>query len=232
MPVYPLTLASLVPQLMPKFLPFHHAEYRQWRLGSAFHLASSLSLVTLMVCSTYSYPTIHTTAAILFFLLSLIAMCLATKSIKSLAAANPIYRKSARLKAAILAIFTSAFILYIPIGLSLVTGSCAWYRLPLDSDYCYANPTVCDEYKLNDTETVFWDYGNCPGVNTMRAVSQLVCVVCVGLFIGSYYFENDSLVENGETGSYRVHKGFVKGKQESYKAMDDDTGAQRPAAAV
>lgn len=101
-------------------------------------------------------------------------------------------------KLGICILFWISFIIYLPVGLAI---NCAWLRLPysdcvttheLGVDYC----TTKLMSTLNDTAcvappcTVLWDYGGCPGTNTLRSSTQLACVLLLLGFCSTFYHEN------------------------------------------
>lgn len=102
-------------------------------------------------------------------------------------------------------------IIYLPVGLSL---ACGYNRLTVQD--CLAKGTrltqplrghvagahrgavrvaglgqhYCEvEVRKNDTLTKLWDYSGCPGINTMRSVTQHLSVLSLLMFLVTYTLE-------------------------------------------
>ena len=114
---------------------------------------------------------------------------------------------SVGVKLAICVLFWVSFIIYLPVGLAI---NCAWLRLPYDD--CVNTHQLGAAYRttklmsaVNNTAciappcTVLWDYGGCPGTNTLRSSTQLVCVVLLLGFCSTFCLENKYAVAAGET---------------------------------
>lgn len=170
----------------------------------ALGVLSAIGLPILAFFSTTSYPDLHKYAAYWFFVLEALALLLNTFASFKLArlagaSENPYYsseseappstnrfnpwnvaksstKRTFYLQLVFTVLFLIAFLLYIPIGLALISdfqrltvADCL--QLGLGEKYC----TVT--MRLNDTETELWNYDNEHAINQLRSASQLACIL-------------------------------------------------------
>ena len=150
----------------------------------------SLCAALLAVFDTLDYPSVHNLSAYAFFLFTVSAVSLHTFI------ASRVARDTYRCKLALNVILAVAFIIYIPVGLALLSP---WQRLSMDGCTSYYTSNVGMAEKAADafcksvalptdpTKVLFWDYSSQAGVNTVRAVSQHVCVLCVLGYVFAFY---------------------------------------------
>jgi len=174
-----------------------------WLIGCGLAALGIVAMIMLMVLSTYDYPSAHDYSAYAFFVLSAVSMLCYTISLGRLRSFQPAFATSFVAKLALLVVFSIAFIIYLPVGLAIV---CEWKRLPYSSDYCQAHGSMCLKYPLlvNETAcldhpcTVFWDYSGCPSINTMRSSAQLICVICLILYQGTFVTDNLNVARHSD----------------------------------
>ncbi|KAF0687013.1 Aste57867_21233 [Aphanomyces stellatus] len=162
------------------------------RCSLAVCIMGMISTIGLPILSIYrvsfAHPEIHNYAAYFFFVFQAAAVLLNTYVTRrllvihqSLDADAPPFkldslRRAWRFQIAFAVAFSIAFLLYIPVGLAIV---CDWARLTIQKcienglgvDYC--QQTI----RLDDVNTKLYDYGNCWGINQMRAAAQLACIL-------------------------------------------------------
>jgi hypothetical protein len=155
-------------------------------LGAAkLMIASCVSLAIAAIVPTIEQPEVHAYATYATFILQLLALVLYAivdnrlKDVRAGAWVSSAIRK----RNVITATYVVAFLLYLPIGLSL---SCEEGRLSkedcigregLGADYCESIAFARDS-SLTDLP----DYSRCPRLNTMRSVSQFICTLMVLAF--------------------------------------------------
>ncbi|KAH7482480.1 hypothetical protein KRP22_008364 [Phytophthora ramorum] len=184
---------------------------------------STLGLPVLAFFSTTSYDSVHKYAAYWFFVLE--AVALLTNTIASLklvrlteASENPYYaseseepalatsfnpwnvsksstRRTFYIQAVCTSLFLIAFVLYIPVGLALIDE---FQRLSIkDCLALHLGEKYCtDTMKLNDTETVLWNYDNNHGLNQMRSASQLACILTLVGYSVSFLSHNSESLQD------------------------------------
>jgi len=150
----------------------------------------SLCAGTLAVCDTLNYPVLHNISAYAFFLFTVSAVSLHTF------VASRVARDTYRCKLVLNVVLAVAFVLYLPVGLAVM---CPWKRLPMDGCVAYYTSDVgmaqqpaeafCKTVAMPEdpTKSKFWDYSNCSGINTMRAVTQHISVLCVLGYVFAFH---------------------------------------------
>lgn len=185
---------------------------------------SALGLPVLAFFSTTSYPSVHKYAAYWFFALEAVALVVNTFVSYKLARLTdrgkdystsesdeqPLPTNSFHLfdlstlgtkrtfciQLICTVIFWIGFLLYIPVGLALIDK---FQRLSIEDclNLDLGNKYCTDTMKLNDTETVLWNYDNAHGLNQMRSASQLVCILTlVGYSMSFLSHNSDSLQDH------------------------------------
>ncbi|KAG6580037.1 uncharacterized protein IUM83_16054 [Phytophthora cinnamomi] len=177
-------------------------------------IISTIGLPILAFFSTSSYPSLHNNAAYWFFLLETIAIFLNTyvshklvqsaKVPETTAGEIPVIcdfedidadtklrgmRRTFRLQAICSALFFVAFLLYLPIGLSVVQP---FKRLTIDQclerdlgqEYCRV------AMKYNDVYTKLWNYEQDYSATQMRAAAQLGCILTLVGYSVSFLTHN------------------------------------------
>ncbi|KAG8467508.1 hypothetical protein KFE25_000824 [Diacronema lutheri] len=151
---------------------------------------SSVALTLLACFSTIVYPDVHQYSAYAFFLLQVVGIALLTSASNRPAARREMTRSVRRATLArnvLAAIFFVAVVIYLPIGLAV---NCEWSRLSVDD--CVRTQRLgeayCEARRLpgDSSQTTLWDYSGCPRTNTMRSVSQFICVIAILLFHGTF----------------------------------------------
>ncbi|KAF0718000.1 Aste57867_1964 [Aphanomyces stellatus] len=163
---------------------------RRSGLVSTLGILSVVGLPVLAICSTTSYPSVHSNAAYWFFILEALAVLINTSITYRIykwrdhhptpileCSAIATSRKHTHVQATFCAVFLIAFALYIPIGLAVVcdfahlsTQEC----LALDLGEAYCTGTM---HGSDPQWTKLWDYSHCRGSNQMRSGAQLGCIV-------------------------------------------------------
>ncbi|OWY93407.1 hypothetical protein PHMEG_00037213, partial [Phytophthora megakarya] len=181
---------------------------------------SVFGLPILAFFSTTSYPDTHKYAAYWFFVLEAVALVvntIASFKLARLSDGNPYYssepgesavkafdpwnvsksskRRTLYIQVVCTTLFWIAFLLYIPIGLALIDEfqrltikDCL--NLDLGEKYC------TDTMKLNDNETVLWNYDNAHGLNQMRSAGQLMCILTLVGYSLSFLSHNSESLED------------------------------------
>ncbi|KAL7681251.1 hypothetical protein Plhal304r1_c058g0144991 [Plasmopara halstedii] len=169
-----------------------------------FGVLSAFGLPVLAFFSTTSYPKIHKYAAYWFFALEAIALVvntyvsyklahmtnrgksystsesdeqsLSTNLFNSFEWSTLGTKRTFCIQIFCTVIFLIGFLLYIPVGLALIDK---FQRLSIDDclNLDLGDRYCTDTMKLNDEETVLWNYDNAHGLNQMRSASQLVCIL-------------------------------------------------------
>ncbi|ETP34643.1 hypothetical protein F442_17055 [Phytophthora nicotianae P10297] len=171
------------------------------RASTAFGIISTVGLPILAFFSTASYPSLHNNAAYWFFLLETMAIFLNTfvsyqlfKSsevpeatageipvicdFEDIDAESKFYgmRRTLRLQTVCSALFFVAFLLYLPIGLTVVQP---FKRLTIDQCLerdlgdLYCSVTM----KFDNVHTKLWNYEDDYNATQMRAAAQLCCIL-------------------------------------------------------
>ncbi|KAG6579976.1 Transposon-encoded protein [Phytophthora cinnamomi] len=186
---------------------------------------SAFGLPILAFFSTTSYPDVHKYAAYWFFVLEAIALVINTiasfKLARLTSASKPYYtseepevplsstnvfnpwndpKSSTKRTFYIQVVFTTlfwiGFLLYIPIGLALIDD---FQRLTIQDcvDLNLGDKYCTDTMKLNNTDTVLWNYDNNHGLNQMRSASQLACILTlVGYSMSFLSHSSESLQDD------------------------------------
>lgn len=190
-----------------------------WKASCAMSSLACVFLILLACLSTSAFPAAHDYSAYAFFLLMGTALPIFTRGSETIArllpeAAPP---SSVALKRGLCASFLAAAVLYLPVGLSIV---CSWDRVPLAACRTWASTAFADalegdaycEAKVLPSSddacreppcVALWDYSGCPASNVMRAVTQLLCVLCLIGFQSTFVFENRWLLFRDADGSSR-----------------------------
>ncbi|KAG1700841.1 hypothetical protein DVH05_011727 [Phytophthora capsici] len=198
----------------------HISPFVGWtvRVCTAIGIISTIGLPILAFFSTASYPSLHNNAAYWFFLLETIAIFLNTvvsyrlvKSAKvpditageipvicdfeDIDADAKLYsmRRTLRIQAISSSFFFVAFLLYLPIGLSIVQP---FKRLTIDQclkrDLGVAYCSVTMRY--DEVQTKLWNYEDDYTASQIRAAAQLSCIVTlVGYSISFLTHNTESL---------------------------------------
>ncbi|KAG7379982.1 hypothetical protein PHYPSEUDO_007891 [Phytophthora pseudosyringae] len=186
-------------------------------------VVSAIGLPVLAFFSTTSYPDVHMYAAYWFFVLEAIALVLNTIASFKLArltyAGNPYYtseseapplltnvfnpwnvsnsstKRTFYIQLIFTMLFWIGFILYIPVGLALIDE---FQRLSIKDclDLDLGDKYCTDTMKLNDAETVLWDYDNAHGLNQMRSASQLACILTLVGYSMSFLSHNSESLQD------------------------------------
>lgn len=163
---------------------------------------SALGLPVLAFFSTTSYDDVHKYAAYWFFVLEAFALVIntivsfkltrlidsgnsyyapetevsQTKEPNPLSVSKSTLKRTFYIQLVCTTLFWIGFVLYIPVGLALIDD---FQRLSIKDclDLDLGEKYCTDTMKLNDTETVLWNYDNAHGLNQMRSASQLVCIL-------------------------------------------------------
>ncbi|KAL3660246.1 hypothetical protein V7S43_014776 [Phytophthora oleae] len=203
----------------------HISRFVGWaaRGCAAIGIISTIGLPILAFFSTASYPSLHNNAAYWFFLLETIAVFLNTfvsyrlvKSAKvpditageipvicdfeDIDADTKLYgmRRTLRVQAISSSFFFVAFLLYLPIGLSVVQP---FKRLTIiqclerDLGAAYCSETM----RFDDVHTNLWNYEDDYSAMQMRAAAQLGCILTlVGYSISFLTHNVESLSKHRE----------------------------------
>ncbi|KAF4129323.1 Frag1/DRAM/Sfk1 family [Phytophthora infestans] len=165
-------------------------------------VCSAFGLPVLAFFSTTSYPDVHKYAAYWFFVLEAVALVLNTivsLKLSRLTADTSYYmpeseeqptknvsnpwnesnsnaKRTFYIQLVFTTLFWIGFLLYIPVGLALIDE---FQRLSIKDclDLNLGEKYCTDTMKLNDTDTVLWNYDNAHGLNQMRSASQLTCIL-------------------------------------------------------
>ncbi|KAG7379987.1 hypothetical protein PHYPSEUDO_007896 [Phytophthora pseudosyringae] len=193
------------------------------RACTAIGILSTIGLPILAFFSTASYPSLHNNAAYWFFLLESVAIFINTfvsyllvQSAKlpavtageipvicdfeDIDSETKLYgmRRTLRVQAVCSALFFVAFLLYLPIGLSVVQP---FKRLTInqclerDLGGVYCSVTM----KFDDVHTKLWNYEDDLSATQMRAAAQLGCILTlVGYSISFLTHNVDVLAKDRE----------------------------------
>ncbi|KAE9042387.1 hypothetical protein PR003_g6365 [Phytophthora rubi] len=188
-------------------------------------VVSTFGLPVLAFFSTTSHDAIHKYAAYWFFVLEAVALVVNTiasfKLDRLTSAGNPHYtleesevpqastnvfnpwndststtKRTFYIQLVFTTLFWIGFLLYIPIGLALIDD---FQRLTVKDclDLNLGEKYCTDTMRLNDTETVLWNYDNFHGINQMRSASQLACILTlVGYSMSFLSHRSDSLQDD------------------------------------
>ncbi|KAL4157650.1 hypothetical protein PRNP1_006667 [Phytophthora ramorum] len=186
-------------------------------------IISTIGLPILAFFSTASYPSLHNNAAYWFFLLETIAIFLNTfisyklmKSAKvpgATAGEIPVIcdfedidadakligmTRTLRLQAVCSACFFGAFLLYLPIGLSVVQP---FKRLTIDQclerklGHAYCTVTM----RFDNVQTKLWNYEHDYSATQMRAAAQFACILTLVGYSVSFLTHNvESIAKDRE----------------------------------
>ena len=136
------------------------------------------------------YALAHLLFAVLFFVLALVFVNINTFVVARIAAVDSAFKVSKTIKQANLFFIWVFFLIYLPIGLSIVCSTdrlsvAKCLELGYGSEYC--EDEMLDEDEPSDT--LLWDYNECPGINNMRSISQCLTVVSLLVYMGTIGFD-------------------------------------------
>jgi len=188
--------------------------------GSLFGVLSAPFLAILSIWDTAFHANVHLYSAYLFFILNVISIILLTDLFRRLKAGetsnSSYWKKTFNLKLGVAIFFFIAFLVYIPIGLSV---NCEMLRLSMaDCKGKYdLGDAYCEKRLFKDTKddptplSVLYDYSllrqspsvysdKCVDLNTMRSVSQFFSIVGLLLYIATFTIDLKQASKTGEDG--------------------------------
>lgn len=191
--VFITTAAVLLVLLMPlqqRYLALEAPHRRRRATVSAIiGVVAALGAGVTSIADTNNYPDLHAYAAYVFFLFILLHALLTLSIYAGLAKdETKTHARLMRARWALMAVFGIAFVLYLPVGLAVV---CEFVELSfqdcldvMPEEDCLAN---LDDDDANTT--LFYDYTDCPEVNTMRSSTQFICILTMMAYIAMYAFD-------------------------------------------
>jgi len=144
--------------------------------GSIAGIAAAL----LSIFDTSSYPSVHNYSAYVFFVFILVYTGVNLSLYRSLATTSVQHQTMLFPRYVVVAVLGVAFIIYIPVGLALVSFS----ELTMTDCLAQIDTQFCLDHSVPGTNnTDLWDYRAQEGVNLMRTSSQFISVISVMVFL-------------------------------------------------
>lgn len=174
--------------------------------AAAFWAAFGLFAILTIGFDTMNYSTIHFATAYLTFICGLVAVVTSFLLHKAVVEANAGVEalvRSYAIKKVVLGVFAVAFVIYLPLGLAIV---CSFKQLSMaDCQAEVAKGTTgleCSEFVDPDKAnlTSYWDYSDCIGTNTLRAIFQHIAVLSLFVWISTWRMDAQALAGKGAAG--------------------------------
>eukprot|EP00732_Lithocolla_globosa_P005861 Lithocolla_globosa_v1_NODE_6364_length_1097_cov_49.337812.p1 type:complete len:288 gc:universal NODE_6364_length_1097_cov_49.337812:1027-164(-) len=170
---------------------FETIDFPKWKIlsliSTAFLFISGVSVPLLSIFSTSDYPDLHSYSSYAFFICMVFHGFISTYIYFILTKHSDIHVFLMKPRYASLTTLFIGVVIYLPVGLLLV---CDWERLSYSECLEIQDADYCEEHRFETSNsTDLWKYSTCSEVNTMRSVSQFICILSLMVFVGLYTFD-------------------------------------------